>query len=97
MDTTLTKSDRENLKAIYRLTRTPAPGSGAESVGAAHTGDLAGALGVTPGTATTAVKRLRRSARWAALRVTAPAPVDDPRTHGGRSPAPMTLTTANRT
>ena len=58
MDTTLTKSDRENLKAIYRLTRPRAPQSGTEPVGAAHTGDLAGALGVTPGTATTAVKKL---------------------------------------
>ena len=58
MDTTLTKSDRENLKALYRLTRKAAPEGGAASVGAAHTGDLAGALGVSPGTATTAVKKL---------------------------------------
>src|SRR5688500_8469133 len=58
MDITLTKSDRENLKAIYRLTRPRAPESGTDPVGAAHTGDLAGALGVTPGTATTAVKKL---------------------------------------
>ena len=58
MDTTLTKSDRENLKALYRLTRKAAPESGVASVGAAHTGDLAGALGVSPGTATTAVKKL---------------------------------------
>lgn len=55
MDDNLTKSDRENLKAIYRLTRANVSDS---SVGAAHTGDLAVALGVTPGTATTAVKRL---------------------------------------
>ncbi|MDQ3957385.1 MAG: metal-dependent transcriptional regulator [Actinomycetota bacterium] len=43
------KSDRETLKAIYRLTR-----GGAD----AHTGALAEALGVSPGTATAAVKRL---------------------------------------
>lgn len=37
------------LKAIYRL---------AKLDGSAHTGDLAGALGVSPGTATASVKRL---------------------------------------
>lgn len=58
MENNLTKSDRENLKAIYRLTRNAAPTGGSASVGAAHTGDLAEALGVTPGTATTAVKKL---------------------------------------
>jgi DtxR family transcriptional regulator, Mn-dependent transcriptional regulator len=46
---TLTKSERETLKSVYRLTID-------ESV--AHTGGLADALGVSPGTATTAVKRL---------------------------------------
>ena len=45
----LSKSERETLKAIYRLSK------GAEFV---HTGALAEQLGVTPGTATTAVKRL---------------------------------------
>ncbi|HEX2294047.1 MAG TPA: metal-dependent transcriptional regulator [Actinomycetota bacterium] len=45
----MSKSDRETLKAIYRLTR-----GGAD----AHTGALAEALGVSPGTATAAVKRL---------------------------------------
>lgn len=45
----LSKSDRELLKSIYRLTR---------DGGEAHTGDLAGALGVTPGTVTSHVKRL---------------------------------------
>jgi DtxR family Mn-dependent transcriptional regulator len=45
----LSKSDRELLKAMYRLTKDGAP---------AHTGDLAEALGLTPGTVTTAVKRL---------------------------------------
>jgi DtxR family Mn-dependent transcriptional regulator len=45
----LSKSDREALKALYRLT-TDRP--------VAHTGDLAESLGVSPGTATTTVKRL---------------------------------------
>jgi len=49
----LTKSERETLKAIYRLTS--APGGGHT---AAHTGDLAEALGVSPGTMTSTVKRL---------------------------------------
>jgi DtxR family transcriptional regulator, Mn-dependent transcriptional regulator len=49
MTTDLSKSDREMLKAIYRLSK------GGEF---AHTGALAGSLGVTPGTATAAVKRL---------------------------------------
>lgn len=49
MDESLTKSERETLKAIYRLTKA---GAGA------HTGDLAGALGISPGTATAAIKRL---------------------------------------
>lgn len=42
------KSDRELLKAIYRLSKG----------GAAHTGALADTLGLTPGTVTAAVKRL---------------------------------------
>ena len=45
----LSKSDRETLKGVYRLSK---DGSGA------HTGALAEALGVSPGTATAAVKRL---------------------------------------
>lgn len=45
----LSKSDRDTLKAIYRLTK------GDEG---AHTGALADAMGVVPGTATAAVKRL---------------------------------------
>lgn len=45
----LSKSEREALKAIYRRTR-----DGSD----AHTGDLADALGVTPGTVTAIVKRL---------------------------------------
>ena len=49
MDLNLSKSERETLKAIYRLSK-----AGAE----AHTGDLAESLGVTPGTVTTTIKRL---------------------------------------
>jgi DtxR family transcriptional regulator, Mn-dependent transcriptional regulator len=51
MDLTLSKSERETLKAIYR--QTP-PGSSGE----AHTGDLAEKLGVSPGTVTATIKRL---------------------------------------
>jgi DtxR family Mn-dependent transcriptional regulator len=47
----LTRSERETLKAIYRLTR-----DGSE----AHTGALAGAVGMSPGTSTTLVKRLAK-------------------------------------
>jgi DtxR family transcriptional regulator, Mn-dependent transcriptional regulator len=49
MSDKLTKSERETLKSIYRLSR-----DGRE----AHTGALAEALGVSPGTATATVKRL---------------------------------------
>jgi DtxR family Mn-dependent transcriptional regulator len=45
---TLSKSDREALKAIYRLAKD----------GGAHTGDLAERLGLAPGTVTATVKRL---------------------------------------
>jgi DtxR family transcriptional regulator, Mn-dependent transcriptional regulator len=48
-DLKLTKSERETLKAVYRLTK------GDE---AAHTGDLADRLDVSPSTVTTTVKRL---------------------------------------
>ena len=49
-DLTLSKSERETLKAMYRLTKAgPEP---------AHTGDLAEALKVSPGTVTATVKRL---------------------------------------
>ncbi len=53
MEETLSKSERETLKAVYRLTvpRTGAPRP-------AHTGDLADSLGVSPGTVTATVKRL---------------------------------------
>lgn len=49
MDVELTKSERETLKAIYRLTRNSS---------GAHTGDVADRLGVSPGTATATIKRL---------------------------------------
>ena len=52
MDATLTKSERETLKAIWRLT------SRESADGSARTGDLAGALNVAPGTMTATVKRL---------------------------------------
>ncbi|MEJ7764230.1 MAG: metal-dependent transcriptional regulator [Acidimicrobiales bacterium] len=53
MDATLSKSERETLKAVYRLT---VPRSGDPRP--AHTGDLAESLGVSPGTVTATVKRL---------------------------------------
>ena len=49
MAVTLTKSERETLKSLYRLSR-----NGSD----AHTGALAEALGVSPATATATVKRL---------------------------------------
>jgi DtxR family Mn-dependent transcriptional regulator len=48
---TISKSERELLKAIYRLSQ------GANQAGA-HTGDLADKLGLSPSTVTTAIKRL---------------------------------------
>ena len=47
--TKLTKSERETLKAVYRLTKGDEP---------AHTGDLAEKLEASPSTVTTTVKRL---------------------------------------
>jgi DtxR family transcriptional regulator, Mn-dependent transcriptional regulator len=59
MDTALTKSERETLKAIYRLTSGQGGSAGVPAAGvAAHTGDLADNLGVSPGTMTAVVKRL---------------------------------------
>ena len=49
VESSITKSERETLKAIYRLTRDRAE---------AQTGALADALGVAPGTVTVTVKRL---------------------------------------
>ena len=49
MGSTLTKSERESLKAIYRLAR---------NGGEAHTGALAEALKVSPATVTATIKRL---------------------------------------
>ena len=53
MESTLSRSERETLKAIYRKST---PSGGGDSN--AHTGDLADALGVSPGTVTATVKRL---------------------------------------
>ena len=53
METTLSRSERETLKAIYRKST---PRGGGDSN--AHTGDLADALGVSPGTVTATIKRL---------------------------------------
>jgi DtxR family Mn-dependent transcriptional regulator len=52
MDAALTKSERETLKAIWRLTSHP------HSDGGARTGDLAASLKVSPGTMTATVKKL---------------------------------------
>ena len=52
MDAALTRSERETLKSIYRLT------GGQGSAPDAHTGVLAEALKVSPGTVTATVKRL---------------------------------------
>ncbi|HVA73790.1 MAG TPA: metal-dependent transcriptional regulator [Acidimicrobiales bacterium] len=52
MDAALTKSERETLKAIWRLTSDP------QSDGGARTGDLAASLKVSPGTMTATVKKL---------------------------------------
>src|SRR5438477_4421248 len=49
VDVIISKSERETLEALYRLTK-----AGSD----AHTGALAEALGVSPGTATATVKRL---------------------------------------
>jgi DtxR family Mn-dependent transcriptional regulator len=54
MEPDLSKSERETLKAIYRLTG-PRAGNGGDE---AHTGALAEALGVSPGTVTATIKRL---------------------------------------
>ncbi len=52
MDAALTKSERETLKAIWRIT------SRADGEDGARTGDLAASLSVTPGTMTATVKKL---------------------------------------
>jgi len=55
MEPPLTRSEREALKAIYRLTNRLAEDATDEG---AHTGALAEALGLSPGTVTATVKRL---------------------------------------
>ena len=61
-DAELTRSERETLKSMYRLSRStaaaPMGGSSGSDPAAVHTGDLADALGVSPGTVTATVKRL---------------------------------------
>ncbi|MDQ3570356.1 MAG: metal-dependent transcriptional regulator [Actinomycetota bacterium] len=52
MASILSRSERETLKAIYRLA------GPAGATAGAHTGDLAHALGVSPGTTTATIKRL---------------------------------------
>ncbi len=52
MDAALTKSERDALKAIWRLTSVPGHD------GSARTGDLAASLKLSPGTMTATVKRL---------------------------------------
>jgi DtxR family Mn-dependent transcriptional regulator len=52
----ISKSERELLKAIYRLSHGAAPGPGGTTE--AHTGDIADRLGLSPSTVTTGVKRL---------------------------------------
>jgi DtxR family Mn-dependent transcriptional regulator len=57
MDAVLTKSERETLKAIWRITSQNASGVSPDASGA-RTGDLAASLRVTPGTMTATVKKL---------------------------------------
>lgn len=58
MDTVLTKSERETLKAIWRLTSRPERGARSPADSGARTGDLAAALKLSPGTMTATVKKL---------------------------------------
>jgi DtxR family Mn-dependent transcriptional regulator len=57
MDAALTKSERETLKAIWRIT-SQLPGDVASEPAGARTGDLAASLNVTPGAMTATVKKL---------------------------------------
>jgi DtxR family Mn-dependent transcriptional regulator len=57
MDAALTKSERETLKAIWRIT-SRASSASSEGGSGARTGDLATSLNVTPGTMTATVKKL---------------------------------------
>jgi DtxR family transcriptional regulator, Mn-dependent transcriptional regulator len=58
MDDALTKSERETLKAIWRLTSQAHLAAHAQSDGGARTGDLAASLKLSPGTMTATVKKL---------------------------------------
>jgi DtxR family Mn-dependent transcriptional regulator len=57
MDAALTKSERETLKAIWRIT-SQVPGDVASEPSGARTGDLAASLKVSPGAMTATVKKL---------------------------------------
>ena len=58
MDGALTKSERETLKAIWRLTSRPHLVSRPQNESGARTGDLAASLKLSPGTMTATVKKL---------------------------------------
>jgi DtxR family Mn-dependent transcriptional regulator len=58
MDGALTKSERETLKAIWRLTSRPNLASRPQNESGARTGDLAASLKLSPGTMTATVKKL---------------------------------------
>jgi DtxR family Mn-dependent transcriptional regulator len=58
MDDALTKSERETLKAIWRLTSQAHLAAHAQADGGARTGDLAASLKLSPGTMTATVKKL---------------------------------------
>ena len=57
MDAALNKSEREKLKAIWRITSLQ-PGESTGDASGARTGDLASSLNVTPGAMTATVKKL---------------------------------------
>src|SRR3984885_13080996 len=58
MDATLTKSGRETLKAIWRLTSQAHLAAHSQSDAGPRTGDLAASLKLSPGTMTATVKKL---------------------------------------
>lgn len=58
MDAALTKSERETLKAIWRLTSNPHPTLQPPADRGARTGDLAASLKLSPATMTATVKKL---------------------------------------
>src|ERR1700734_3366055 len=58
MDDALTKSERETLKSIWRLTSQAHLAAHSQSDGGARTGDLAASLRLSPATMTATVKKL---------------------------------------